>query len=150
MRIRQPNRNMGRSPAFTLIEVAVALAVAVLMMAGMFQGYTLASRRAQFSSFQLAANAMAMQQMERIVAATWVVSGTSVTNIFSPSLTNTQVNALCVPSSGTNLVFATNYATVQQVSTNPPYVMVSVSCVWNFMGMGTFTNTVAVLRSPDL
>ena len=136
--------------AFTLIEVAVALAVSVLVMAGMFQGYTMASRRAQFSAFQLAANSMAIQQMESIVAATWVISGTSVTNIFSPSLTNTQVNALCLPSSGTNLVYATNYATVQQISTNPPYVMVQVSCVWNFMGMGTFTNTVAVLRSPDL
>jgi prepilin-type N-terminal cleavage/methylation domain-containing protein len=150
MRICRPIRNRGVAPAFTLIEVAVALAIAALVMAGMFQGYTVASRRAQFSAFQLAANAMAMQQMESIVAATWVISGTSVTNIFSPSLTNTQVNALCVPSSGTNLVYATNYATVQQISTNPPYLMVQVSCVWNFMGMGVFTNTVSVLRAPDL
>jgi prepilin-type N-terminal cleavage/methylation domain-containing protein len=150
MRICRPIRNKRVAPAFTLIEVAVALAIAALMMAGMFQGYTLASRRAQFSAFQLAANAMAMQQMESIVAATWVISGTSKTNIFSPSRTNTQVNALCVPSSGTNLVYATNYATVQQISTNPPYVMVQVNCVWNFMGMGVFTNTVSVLRAPDL
>jgi type II secretory pathway pseudopilin PulG len=150
MRICRPIRNWGAAPAFTLIEVAVAVAFAALVMAGMFQGYTMASRRAQFSSFQLAAQAMAMQQMESIVAATWVISGTSVTNIFSPILTNTQVNALCLPSSGTNLVYATNYATVTQLSTYPPYVMVQVSCVWNFMGMGTFTNTVAALRSPDL
>jgi prepilin-type N-terminal cleavage/methylation domain-containing protein len=150
MRICQPVQGGGRTHAFTLIEVAVALAVSVLVMAGMFRGYTIASRRAQFSSFQLAAQTMAMQQMESIVAATWVISGTSVTNIFSPALTNTQVGALCVPSSGTNLVFATNYATVQQVSTYPPYLMVQVSCVWSFMGMGVFTNTVAVLRSPDL
>ena len=150
MRMFRPNRSRGAAPAFTLIEVAVALAISVLVMAGMFKGYTLASRRAQYSSYQLAANAMAMQQMESIVAATWVISGTSVTNMFSPALTNMQVNALCVPSSGTNLVFATNYATVTQISTYPPYALVQVSCVWNFMGMGTFTNTVAVLRSPDL
>ena len=150
MRITLADRSSGAAHAFTLIEVTVALAISGLMMAGMFQGYTMASRRAQFSSYQLAANAMAMQQMESIVAATWVVSGTSVTNIFSPSLTNTQVSALCLPSSGTNLVYATNYATVQQISTNPPYVMVSVSCVWNFMGLGTFTNTISVLRAPDL
>jgi type II secretory pathway pseudopilin PulG len=150
MRICQPVRGRGIAHAFTLIEVAVALGVAVLVMAGMFKGYTISSRRAQFSSFQLAAQATAMQQMESIVAATWVISGTSKTNIFSPSLTNTQVNALCLPSSGTNLVYATNYATIQQISTYPPYVMIEVSCVWNFMGMGTFTNTVAALRSPDL
>jgi prepilin-type N-terminal cleavage/methylation domain-containing protein len=150
MRIPQPIRHGGLAPGFTLVEIAVALAISVLLMAGMFKGYTMASRRAQFSSFQLAANAMAMQQMESIVAATWVISGTSVTNIFSPKLTSTQVNALCVPSSGTNLVYGTNYATVRQLSTYPPYVMVQVSCVWNFMDMGTFTNTVGVLRSPDL
>jgi len=150
MRISQPVRAGGKTHAFTLIEVAVAMGVSVLLMAGMFEGYTMSSRRSQFSSFQLAAQAAAMQQMESIVAATWVISGTSVTNMFSPSLTNTQVNALCVPSSGTNIVFATNYATVQQISTYPPYALVQVSCVWNFMGMGTFTNTVAVLRSPNL
>jgi type II secretory pathway pseudopilin PulG len=150
MRTCRPNRKRGTIPAFTLIEVAVALAISVLIMTGMFKGYTLASRRAQFSSYQLAANAMAMQQMESIVAATWVVSGTSVTNVFNSSLTNTQVAALCLPNSATNLVYATNYATVSQISTNPPYLMVQVSCIWNFMGMGTFTNTVAVLRGPDL
>jgi type II secretory pathway pseudopilin PulG len=150
MRICQLVRGRGKAHAFTLVEIAVALGVAALMMAGMFKGYTMASRRAQFSSFQLAANSMAMQQMESIVAATWVVSGTSVTNIFSPTLTNTQISALGVPSSGTNLVYGTNYATVKQLSTYPPYLMVQVSCVWNFMGMGIFTNTVAVLRSPDL
>jgi type II secretory pathway pseudopilin PulG len=150
MRTSQPVQGRGKAPAFTLIEVAVALAISVLVMAGMFKGYTLASRRAQYSSYQLAANAMAMQQMESIVAATWVISGTSVTNIFSPSLTNTQINALCLPNTGTNLVYATNFATVQQLSTNPPYLMVTVSCVWDFMGMGLFTNTVAALRAPDL
>ena len=150
MRICRPNRNGAATQAFTLIEVSVALAISVLVMAGMFQGYNMASRRAQFSSYQLAANAMAMQQMESIVAANWVVSGTSVTNIFCSSLTTTQVSALCLPNSATNLVYATNYATVTQISTNPPYLMIQVSCIWSFMGMGVFTNTVAVLRAPDL
>lgn len=139
-----------RSEAFTLIEVAVALAIAVLVMAGMFKGYTLASRRAQFSSYSLAASAMAMRQMERIVASQWVISGESVTNIFNPTLTAVETNALGMPSNGTNLVYATNYATVTQLSTNPPYLMVRVDCIWNFMGMGTFTNTMAVMRGPDL
>jgi prepilin-type N-terminal cleavage/methylation domain-containing protein len=150
MRICQPDRGGRKPPAFTLIEVAVALAIAVVVMAGMFKGYTMASRRAQFSSYQLAANAMAIQQMERIVGATWVVSGISVTNIFSPVLTANQTNALCLPISGTNLVYGTNYATVTQISTNPPYLMIQVSCIWNFMGLGTFTNTVATIRGPDL
>jgi prepilin-type N-terminal cleavage/methylation domain-containing protein len=150
MQISQPARIRRDSSAFTLIETAVALAIGALLLAGMFQGYILASRRAQFASFSLAASAMAAKQMENIVAASWVVSGTSVTNIFNPALVATQVNALCVPNSQTNLVYGTNYATLTQLSTNPPYLMVTVSCVWNFMGLGTFTNTVGVMRAPDL
>jgi prepilin-type N-terminal cleavage/methylation domain-containing protein len=136
--------------AFTLVEVAVAMAIAALVFAGMFQGYTMASRRAQFASYSLAASATAMKQMERIVASQWVISGMSATNIFSPTLTAVQTNALGMPSNGTNLVYATNYASVTQMSTNPPYVMIRVDCVWNFMGMGVFTNSLGVIRGPDL
>jgi type II secretory pathway pseudopilin PulG len=150
MRVWHPRRGKRTAAAFTLIEVAVAVAIAVLVMAGMFEGYNVASRQTQYSSYSIAATAMAMQQMEQIVAANWVISGTSVTNIFSPTLVNTTVASLGMPSSGTNIVYATNFATVTQLSTNPPYLMVTVSCVWNFMGMGNYTNTIAVLRGPDL
>jgi prepilin-type N-terminal cleavage/methylation domain-containing protein len=136
--------------AFTLIEVSVALAIAVLVMTGMFKGYQIASRRAQYASFSLAASAMAMERMESIVASQWVVSGTSITNIFNPALKATTTSALCVPNTSTNLVYGTNFVTLTQVSTNPPYILVRVDCVWNFMGMGVFTNTVAVMRAPDL
>jgi type II secretory pathway pseudopilin PulG len=136
--------------AFTLIEVVVATALAALLMMGMFEGYVLASRRAQFSSYSLAASATAMKQMEKIVAATWCITGTPSTNLFNPALTVVQTNALCMPSSGTNIIYATNYATVTQVSTTPPYAMIQVQCVWGFMGLGTYTNTMAVIRGPDL
>ncbi len=150
MQTSQAARVRKGSAAFTLIETAVAMAIGVLVMAGMFEGYTLASRRAQFASYSLAASASAVKQLENIVAASWVVSGTSVTNIFNPTLTATQTNALGVPNSGTNLVYATNYVTLTQISVNPPYLMARVDCVWSFLGMGTFTNTVAVMRAPDL
>ncbi|HEY3854867.1 MAG TPA: type II secretion system protein [Verrucomicrobiae bacterium] len=150
---RQSGRPAPRTDdrsAFTLIEVAVALAISGLVMAGMFQGYTMASRRAQFASYSLAASATAMKQMEKVVASQWVISGMTVTNIFSRTLTTVQTNALGMPSNGTNLVYATNFTTVTQISTNPPYVMIRVDCVWNFMGMGTFTNSMGVIRGPDL
>jgi type II secretory pathway pseudopilin PulG len=150
MQTSQPVPARRGFAAFSLIEVCVALAIAVLVMAGMFQGYQLSSRRAQYASFSLAASAMAMQRLESIVAAQWVVSGTTITNIFNPVLQATTTNSLCVPSSGTNIMYGTNYVTITQISTNPPYLMVRVDCAWNFMGMGVFTNTVAVLRAPDL
>ena len=150
MQLSQPILQRKGLAAFTLIEVSVALAITVLVMTGMFKGYQIASRRAQYASFSLAASAMAMQRLENIVAAQWVVSGATVTNIFNPTLTNTQVSPLCVPTTTTNFMYGTNYVTLRQVSTNPPYLLVRVDCVWNFMGMGTFTNTVAVMRAPDL
>lgn len=136
--------------AFTLIEAVVAILITVLVMSGMFEGYTVASNKAQFAAFSLAANAVAEKQLEDIICASWVVSGVSSTNVFNPVLTNPQVTALCLPSYGSNLVYATNYATVTQVSTSPPYIMIKVNCVWNFLGNGVFTNTVAVLRAANL
>ena len=49
-----------------------------------------------------------------------------------------------------SVVPCTNYITITQVSTNPPYAMIRVDCVWMFSDMGKFTNTVAVLRAPNL
>jgi prepilin-type N-terminal cleavage/methylation domain-containing protein len=149
MRLFRPVRNRPASPAFTLIEVAVSVAIAALVMAGMFQGYTLASYQSQYSSFQLAANAMAMQKVESIYGSYWKATGVTMTDLFNPSISQTQTNALCLPTSETNLIYATNYATVTQISSNPPYALITVNCVWNFLGNGLHTNTVCVIRAPD-
>ncbi len=142
-------RHLRRHCALTLIEVVVALAVAVILLAGMFKGYTLISRRAIYSSYSVAAHALAMKQLEQIVSASWIPV-TSVSNLFDPSLTAPQTNVLGMPGTSTNLIYATNYATVRQVSTTPPYTMIRVDCVWSFMDMGVHTDTVAVLRGPNL
>jgi prepilin-type N-terminal cleavage/methylation domain-containing protein len=135
---------------FTLIEVAFAVAIAALVLAGLFLGYNMAGRRAQYSACSLAANAAAMQQMEQIIAADWVPSY-GLTNLFSTSLTAPQSGSLCLPSAQGNVVAYTNYATVSQISTNPPYAMIQVQCVWTFPSYGgVYTNTVATLRAPNL
>lgn len=150
MRITYTERARRGETAFTLIETVVAMAVAVLVMTGMFEGYEVVSQRSQFASYSLAANATAIKQLENIICASWVVSGVATTDIFNPVLTNPQVNALCLPSYGSNLVYATNYATVTLITNRPPYVMVRVDCVWNFMGTGVVTNSAAVLRAMNL
>ena len=55
-----------------------------------------------------------------------------------------------MPVAITNVMTCTNYTTVTQLSTNPPYLMIRVDCVWSFNGLGTYTNTVAVMRGPNL
>ena len=135
--------------AFTLIEVVFATAIAALVMAGMFKGYTMAARRAQFSACSVAANATAMRQLEQCVAANWVPAY-GVTNLFSSSLLVPQTGNLCLPIAQSNVVSCTNYTSITQISTSPAYAMIQVQCVWTFPSYGgTFTNTLAVLRAPN-
>ena len=141
-------KRWGNLSGMTLVEVVVALAISVLLLTGIFKGYILASRRAIYTSYSVAADALAMKQMEQIFDASWVPSA-GWNNVFDPALTATQTNALGMPGSSTNLIYATNYATVTQISQNPPMAMIRVDCVWSFMDMGKFTNTVAALRAPD-
>jgi len=146
---RAKDRRAGQA-AFSLIEVAFAAAIAVLVFAGLFQGYNLAGRRAQFSACSLAANTTAMGQLERIVSANWVPAPPYVNNLLL-TLSSTNATNLCLPSAGGNLVTCTNVTTVTLISDNPPYAMIQVQCIWGFPDYGgTFTNTVAVLRAPTL
>jgi len=139
-----------RQGGFTLIEVAFAAAIAALVLAGMFKGYNVAGQEAQFSACNLAANAEAMRQLEQIVSADWVPSY-NVSELFSASLTVPQTGNLCLPSACGNVINCTNYATVTQVSASPAYAMIQVQCVWSFPNTSTrFTNTVAVLRAPNI
>jgi hypothetical protein len=144
------NRRGGQA-AFTLIEVAFAAAVAALVMAGMFKGYNIASRRAQFAACSLAANTMAMQKMERVISANWIPSY-GVNQLADSSLLAAQPTNLCLPSALSNVVNCTIYTSINtNTSVNPPYAMIQVQCVWTFPNYGgTFTNTVAVLRAPNL
>lgn len=154
MKIQRPtgiagNRSAGQA-AFSLIEVGFAIGIATLVIAGLFQGYNLAGRRAQFSACSLAANTTAMGQLEQVVAANWVPSPPYINNLLL-TLSSTNTTNLCLPSAQGNVVNCTNIVTVTLVSTNPPYAMIQVQCIWGFPSYGgTFTNTVAVLRAPTL
>jgi prepilin-type N-terminal cleavage/methylation domain-containing protein len=132
---------------FTLIEVVFAAAIAGLLVAGMFQGYNMAGRRAQFAACSLAANATAMRQLEQCLAADWVPSY-GVTNLLSQTGSN-QVD-LCLPVAASNVVNSTVTYGTTLVSSSPYYAMISVTCVWTMPAYGgTYTNIVSTLRAPN-
>jgi len=135
--------------AFTLAEVVIAAAIAALLCAAIAECYGIGSRRSQFAACSLAANMQAMRKIEQVVFANWIPNY-GVTNVFNPALTNIDRENLEMPVAITNQATCTNYTTVTQISTNPPYLMIRVDCVWGFNGLGTYTNTVAVLRGPNL
>ena len=56
---------------FTLAEVAIAMGVVAMVMGGMILAYTQAARRAQWTGFSLAAQSLAIQQLEQARSAIW-------------------------------------------------------------------------------
>jgi|SRR5665213_311469 len=132
-----------RMTAFTLIEVAVAAAIAAMLLAGSFMGFNVAARQVQFSACNLAANTMAMGEIEKYLA-------TSPSQLLAMPAYGTQPTNLCLPVSDSNIVSCTNIYAITNISSTPPYALIQLQCVWNFNGFGTFTNTVVVLRALNL
>lgn len=168
MRLTKPgSRIRRRIAAFTLVEVVVSLAITTSVFGGIILAYIQTSRRAEWTGYSLAAQGLAIQQLEQARSAIYDPSITPVKN----ELTNLNLNAwsyssgvlkgystaiLDLPVTGTNVVWATNYVTVRMIwaSTNPPVSiqMVQVDTVWPFTGWGTrrlFTNSVANYYAPD-
>jgi prepilin-type N-terminal cleavage/methylation domain-containing protein len=165
------NTSRRRDGAFTLVEMIVALAISVSLISGIIIAYNQTCRRAELSGYSLAAQALAIQQLEQSRAAIWDLSLTPVknetTNLNLVSWTyNTNtlvgsgycVSTLDLPVQGTNYVLATNFVTVRMLYlnnvSNPPVriQMVQVDTVWPFTSgraSKLYTNTVATYLAPD-
>ncbi len=155
MKIKRPISSPGNGQeAFTIVEVMVAFAVAALMIAGMVQGYSLASRRTEFATYNLAAESMALKQMELAMTAS-LRPDSGVDQLLSSNFTN-NYDYLCMPVSETNLVSCTNYTTITTISANPTLKMIQVDTVWSFLSQAvtgtkqTFTTTVATIHAPNI
>src|ERR1039458_7246431 len=66
----RPKRN---GAAFTLAEVVIAIAIMGMVFSGTIYGYVQATKRAQWSGYSLAAQALAIQQIEQVRSAQWDV-----------------------------------------------------------------------------
>lgn len=133
------------------MEAVVSLMVMGVVFGTVLLAYTQSSTRAEWSGMSLAAQAMALRQVEQFHAAKWDTQSTppvdQTTNIPSPV-----VSILDLPISGTNVVWATNSCTVTNftISANPLAVikMITVNTVWRFNGV-LFTNSIVDYRAPD-
>jgi prepilin-type N-terminal cleavage/methylation domain-containing protein len=141
--IEKPAKRAG----FTLVEVVIASAIAALSLAAMMYGYAISARRTEWAGYSLAAQALAMQRVEQARSAQWDPFGSPpidelVTTNFPPLIV-----PLDIPTSGTNIVLATNVTTITDLSTDPPLKMIQVDCSWSFAQRGSFTNSVITYRS---
>jgi prepilin-type N-terminal cleavage/methylation domain-containing protein len=149
-------KGMGRAlSGFTLAEVLISLAIAAIMFSGLINAYIQSSYRAEWSGYSLAAQALAIQQLEQARAANWDISTypsrNEITNV--PAIT---ASVLDLPVNGTNVIWATNYTTITSVpitnTVGASIYMVRVDTAWPFLWSGKrsyFTNTVADFFAPD-
>jgi hypothetical protein len=144
----------ARAAAFTLAEVVICVFIMMLLFAGILTAYIQTSYRAEWSGYSLAAQALAIQQLEQAKAAVWDIQQTPVQNEFTNMPTVTYAT-LDLPVTGTNYVYATNFATVRLVPTSIAGVsnyMVKVDTVWPFRWKNKvilFTNTIADYYAPE-
>ena len=129
------------------------MAIAALAFSGIIYGYTATTDQAEWSSYSLAAQSLAMQGVEQARSAKWdphawpPIDEIGVTNYAT-------VEELDVPVAGGRLVVATNYFSIVQFSSNPPLRQIKTDCVWvlAYRGAkirGPFTNTAVTLRAAD-
>jgi hypothetical protein len=152
--------------AFTLAEVVMAIAISMILFGGIIVGYTVTCRRAEWSGYSLAAQALAVQQIEQARAAVWYSNGINqITNLNLLGWANTggvvtgyTTNTLDIPISGTNnVVYATNFVTIRMINNIGGVAavavqMVRVDTVWPFSAgkaRKLYTNTVATYLAPD-
>lgn len=137
--------------AFTLAEVVVCLAIVALLFGGIITSYIQGAYRAEWAGYNLAAQSLAMQQLEQAKTAVWDNDHNEFANLIRQSWA-----VLDLPINGTNKIYATNYVTVStnQISSSPDIFvqMVQVDTVWPYIrkdGVQYFTNTVADYYAPD-
>ena len=162
-------RSTRRRRGFTLVEVVFALAIVVVVFSGVIVAYTQASYRAEWTGYSLAAESLAIKQIEQARSARWDPANPNgqVLEIYSLNLQNSNLTSqvltgytwtnLDLPSSGNiNALRATNYVTVKPVTpvpsnANGSNLMVRVDTVWAFTWKKTklYTNTVCTFLAPD-
>ncbi len=150
MRIELRRRlKAGRKRGLTLVEALVALAIAGLSISALVAGFMFLLRRAESSSYSLAAGALALEGYERVRAAKWDAlsypnTDEAVSSNFPPF-----VSVLDIPRSGSNIVYATNFTTITTLSTNPLLKAVRVDCVYRFHDQGLYTNSMVSYRATE-
>jgi type II secretory pathway pseudopilin PulG len=162
------NGRRRQNAAFTLAEVVMAVAITAVIFGGILSGSVQMTKRAEWTGQSLAAQALAIQQLEQARSAVWdnTLAKNEMTNLNLLGWTyNTSTRVgkgytyatLDLPISGTNQIRATNYVTITQITnvTGLPAVkiqMVQVDTVWRFNAFGSprfHTNTVVTYYAPD-
>ena len=138
-----------RRLGFCLEEVVVAFGISALALGGLVSGYIMASKKIEWSARSMAAQIQAAGRIEQTRAALWDTLADPPTDQLATTNFPALIQPLDLPNVGTNVVLATNWITITQISANPPLKMIRSDCVWQSPTGGIFTNGATAYRSPD-
>jgi Tfp pilus assembly protein PilV len=147
MRIRL--NTMGAWAGISLMETVIAMLIVAVTIVATINGYVLATNRAEWSAYSLAANSLALQRLEQVRGAAWNLTGEIPVDQLVAANFPVRESVLDLPQTGSNSVIAVVTTTISTVSANPAVKSVRVDCVWPFRDRGIFTNTVVTYRSPE-
>ena len=137
--------------AFTIAEVLVCFAIMGLVIGGILTAYTNTAKFTERAGYNLAAQAQAVQVMERVRAAVWDTQVTPNVD-YTTNLPAVTTNIMELPIAGTNVVWATNTLSVTTliVNTNLGVVLkiIQVTTTWPWNG-AVQSNTIVTYRAPD-
>ena len=145
-KLKKPSGNAG----FTIAEMVICFAIVAITIGGMITAYSNANLFVERSGYALAAQAQAVQVLERARAALWDSQTVPITDLTTLVPTNT-VTILELPITGTNVIYCTNVLTITTVTNNNPVcyfkiIQVASTWLWNHTVM---SNTVVAYRAPD-
>ena len=132
----------------TLVEVVISLAIAVIMVGGIVEGYIYCTTSAVKAELAQAANAKAMQRLEETRSAVWDTSSYPVNDQLVASNFPDEVVTLDLPGTNSAGTSATIQTYISQISTNPSFAKIHVDCIWQFQGTGLITNSIESIRAP--
>ena len=114
------NLRRREQTGFTLIEALVSLGLSGLAFAAVIGTYIQADYRSEWSGYALAAQSLAIQQLEQAKCAKWDTQDTPVVDeiILVPTTTTATFD---LPIKGTNSITVTNYMTRTTVTNAPVY-----------------------------
>jgi Tfp pilus assembly protein PilV len=132
----------------TLIEVVVALVIAVLTIGGIVNAYNFCTNASQKSALSLAASALAQQRVEETRSAIWDTAAWPPVDQLYATNFPTRVVTLDVSGNGKVVIPATIYTYITPIPGLQPLKRVRVDCVWQSKGKQWQTNSIETCRAP--
>ena len=150
MKISQQVRSGFRDlQGMSLMEVVMAMALTGIAVAGVVSGFMCSLRASTATHYAGAAQLLAVQGLERVRAARWdAIAYPMLDEVVSSNFPPTMA-VLDRDGSGTSCVYATNYTTINTVSTNPWLKMIRIDCAYSYGPGKVFTNTLSSYRGTE-